>query len=669
MPQLEFMCLLLSDKGIGPTEAKVEAVVNAREPANSSEVRSFLGLANYNARFIPNFASIAEPLRRLTKKGTKFVFGPEQRASFNELKKTLANAETLGYFDKDAKSRIIADASPVGLGAVLIQEQHGQPRVISYASRSLTNVEKRYSQAEKEALALVWACERFHVYLYGMEFEVYTDHKPLEAIYSTRSKPCARIERWVLRLQPYQFKVKYIPGKQNIADPLSRLSQPRETVQPSKPPPNDAEEFVKFVAVTATPKAMTTREIERASAEDNELSELRRCITTNQWESTQCKKYIPVSSELCVIGKLVLRGTRIVIPQVLRQQTLTLAHEGHIGIVSMKQRLRSKVWWPGINREAERYCKTCHSCQLVSQPSPPEPLKPTTLPQGPWKHLAIDLLGPFPSGDSILVVVDYFSRYYEVKIMKSTISEKIIEALEQIFATHGLPLSVTSDNGPQFISDTIEQCFTNCGIEHRKTTPPWPQANGEVERQNRSLLKRIKIAQAENKNWKKELLTYLIAYRTTPHTTTGVSPAEILFGRKLRCKMPSLAETKNVEDVRDKDAEKKGKAKEYADAKRNAVESDIAVGDQVLLRQKQDNKLTTPFASDVYKVIEKNGNSVEIESPEGVRYKRNITHVKKYRARETGNESSNKEVNQEIKQRRPVRNIALPKKYGDYHMT
>ena len=350
MPQLEFMGLLLSDKGIGPTEAKVEAVVNSREPANSSEVRSFLGLANYNARFIPNFASIAEPLRRLTKRGTKFVFGPEQRASFDELKKTLANAETLGYFDKDAKSRIIADASPVGLDAVLIQEQHGQPRVISYASRSLTNVEKRYSQTEKEALALVWACERFHVYLYGMEFEVYTDHKPLEAIYSTRSKPCARIERWVLRLQPYQFKVKYIPGKQNIADPLSRLSQPRETVQPSKPPPNDAEEFVKFVAVTATPKAMTTREIERASAEDNELSELRRCITTNQWESTQCKKYIPVSSELCVIGKLVLRGTRIVIPQVLRQQTLTLAHEGHIGIVSMKQRLRSKIWWPGIDR-------------------------------------------------------------------------------------------------------------------------------------------------------------------------------------------------------------------------------------------------------------------------------------------------------------------------------
>ena len=236
-----------------------------------------MGLANYNARFIPDFATVAEPLHRLTKKGIRFEFGDEQRKAFTELMKRLSSAEILGYFDKDAKTLIITDASSVGLGAVLIQEQHGVKTIISYASKSLSDVEKRYSQTEKEALAIVWACERFHVYLYGIEFELYTDHKPLETIYSSRSRPCARVERWILQLQPYKFKVKYLPGGQNIADPLSHLSQTEGPVKTSLAH-KISDDFVKFVAVTATPKAMTTREIEEASAEDEELIELRACI-------------------------------------------------------------------------------------------------------------------------------------------------------------------------------------------------------------------------------------------------------------------------------------------------------------------------------------------------------------------------------------------------------
>ena len=128
----------------------------------------------------------------------------------------------------------------------------------------------------------------------------------------------------------------------------------------------------------------------------------------------------------------------------------------------------------------------------------------------------------------MLVVVDYFSRYYEIEIMRSTTSEKIIESLERIFMIHGLPLSITSDNSPQFVSSEFEKYLEDCGIEHRKTTPLWPQSNGEVERQNRSLLKRMWIAQAEGKQWKEEVCKYLIAYRSTPHTTAGVSPAELL---------------------------------------------------------------------------------------------------------------------------------------------
>jgi hypothetical protein len=236
----------------------VDAVANARRPDSVSEVRSFLGLG----KFILDLATVADPLRKLTRQSEPFIWGDEQEHSFKELKKRLTNAETLGYFDLKAKTAIIADASPVGLGAVLVQTQKGESRVICYASRSLTDVERRYSQTEKEALALVWACERFHMYVYGIDFELLTDHKPLEFIYSRKSNASARVNRWVLRLQPYNFIVKHIPGKTNIADSLSRLTSEVPEQDPT------TEDYVRYVADKATPKAMTTREIEEASAND-----------------------------------------------------------------------------------------------------------------------------------------------------------------------------------------------------------------------------------------------------------------------------------------------------------------------------------------------------------------------------------------------------------------
>lgn len=135
----------------------------------------------------------------------------------------MSNELQLGYYDVRDATQVIADASPVGLGAILIQTNGHGPRIISYASKSLSDVEKRYAQTEKEALALAWSVERFHFYLFGRTFDLITDHKPLEVIFGPRSRPCARIERWVLRLQSYKYNVIYKPGKTNIADPLSRL--------------------------------------------------------------------------------------------------------------------------------------------------------------------------------------------------------------------------------------------------------------------------------------------------------------------------------------------------------------------------------------------------------------------------------------------------------------
>lgn len=627
-PSVEFMGHTLSKEGISISNDKIKAIQEAPEPRTAAEVRSFLGLVNFVARYVPNLATLSEPLRRMTKKDAGFMFGQEQRRAFCLLKEILSKSVTLSYFRPGAKTAIIADASPVGIAGLVLQNQDGVEKIIYCASRSLSDVEKRYSQTEKEALSLVWACEKFGLFLHGAEFEMRTDHKPLEFIFSPRSKPSARIERWVLRLQSFTYRVKYLPGPNNIADFLSRLIPNQKTVQKQ----DDQEEcdYVKFVATIATPHSVTTKEIERASETDEELSRVRSCIVSGKWEQCEDKPYKAISTELCQVGFVTLRGTRIVVPQSLRQRIMKIAHQGHPGIVKMKTLLRTKVWWPGIDKEAEKFCRTCRSCQIVSSYEPPEPICSTTLPTGPWQDLALDYLGPLPTGDSILVVVDYYSRYIETNVVKNTSSETTICFLKKIFRIHGLPFSLRTDNATSFTSAEFEEYLSVEGIEHRKTTPLWPSANGEVERQNRSIMKRIKIAIAEGHNWKIALDDYVDSYRSTPHSTTGLPPADVLMGRKLRSRLPQLPQRNfDDEEMRDTDAIRKQASSEQADARRHAKVSDIKEGDTVLLRQPYQNKFTTPFNCAEHSVVERAGNSVKVKTPEGVVLKRNITHVKK----------------------------------------
>ncbi|XP_065181844.1 uncharacterized protein K02A2.6-like [Sycon ciliatum] len=334
---IEFFGLQISDKGIQSTPERIQSLAEASRPSNASEVRSFLGTAGFSAKFIPDFATVAEPLRRLTVKGAQFKWTTEQQQAFDHLKRLLVSSSTLAYYDPEA---------PIE------------------------------------------------------EFTLCTDHKPLEVIYSARSKPSARIERWVLRLQPYSYRVKHIPGKTNIADALSRLP-----VAAADPGISSDEESVRLITQTAAPIAIGIRTIERSSAEDEELSAVRKCLHDGSWDGLPAA-YRQVRGELTVVGKVVLRGQRIVIPTELRHQTVQLAHEGHQGIVKTKERLRSKVWWPGMDSEAEKLCKSCHACQVVAAPANAPPVKSTPLPDAPWQHLAVDLLGPLPSGEHIVVLVE-----------------------------------------------------------------------------------------------------------------------------------------------------------------------------------------------------------------------------------------------------------------------
>ncbi|GBP88986.1 Uncharacterized protein K02A2.6 [Eumeta japonica] len=193
----------------------------------------------------------------------------------------------------------------------------------------------------------------------------------------------------------------------------------------------------------------------------------------------------------------------------------------------MKARLRTKVWWPRCDKSAENIVKACKGCTLVSTPCSPNPMKRRELPAGPWIDIAIDLMGPLPNGDHLFVVVDYYSRYKEVKICRKITSTEIVEKLKEIFSRLGNPTSITADNGRQFISEEFKSFLTERNITLFNTVPYWPQQNGEVERQNRDILKRLKISTAENKDWKESLLDYLTMYNSTPHSVTGRTPSEL----------------------------------------------------------------------------------------------------------------------------------------------
>ena len=225
--------------------------------------------------------------------------------------------------------------------------------------------------------------------------------------------------------------------------------------------------------------ALITREVEETSADDEELKEVRKTIATGRFE--KWRQYMTVTVELCVIGQLVLRGACIIIPRKLQPRTLALAHEGHLGVVGTKQNLRTKVWWPGMDKAAERHCRACHGCQLVARPDPPEPIRSTSFPDGPWQDLAVDLMGPLPSGHSVLVIVDYYSQFYEVEVMQSTTTEKVIDRLADTFCRHGLPNTIKSGNGPQFKSNEFREYCEQHGIIHQKVTGPSQRTGRETQ--------------------------------------------------------------------------------------------------------------------------------------------------------------------------------------------
>ena len=288
------------------------------------------------------------------------------------------------------------------------------------------------------------------------------------------------------------------------------------------------------------------------------------------------------------------------VPSMLKRRVLELAHEGHQGVVKVIERLISKVWWPDIDKDAERKCRECYGCRLVTKETVTPSVKTTRMPERPWQDQVVGLLGPLPTGESLLVLGDHFNLWAEADVIKSTSSDAIIKCLDRQSSRYGVPSTLRSGNEPKLVSAEMEEYLNEMGVKRRLTIPLWPRANGEVERQNRSLLKAIRVVHAGERDWRLELNKFLPAYRSTPHTTTGKSPSKSLYGSKLSTTLPEVADLEEFEELgyqqtRDHDAEKKQIVGDYADKKRHAAEKCVQERDLGLLEKKKENKLSSHY--------------------------------------------------------------------------
>jgi hypothetical protein len=335
-----------------------------------------------------------------------------------------------------------------------------------------------------------------------------------------------------LTLGAYSYHIRYKAGKDNSnADGLSRLPLPEAPTQVPQP----AELIHLLEGLELSP--VSVQDIRLHTSRDPTLAKVREFVLQG-WPSSvaaqDLKPFITRQQELSVEQGCVLRGSRVVVPTTLKGKVLELLHDGHPGVVRMKMLARQYVWWPGIDKGVEDRVKACVSCQESQKAPPQAPLHPWEWPEKPWVRIHADYAGPF-MGSMFLILVDAHSKWMEVYPTGSSSSQITIEKLRLCFASLGLPEQLVTDNGPSFISEDFKQFMKKNGIQHIRTSPHHPSSNGLAERAVqtfKSSMKKLTEGKVSTK-----VSRFLMAYRSTPHSSTGQAPAELMFGRTLRTRM------------------------------------------------------------------------------------------------------------------------------------
>ena len=530
--EVSYLGYKIDGSGIHPTTEKLNAITNAPAPKDITQLRSYLGILNFYRKFLPNAATVLEPLNELMRAKVSWFWGPKQEKAFQDSKSMLLNSKVLIHYDPKLPIVITTDSSSYGMGAVLSQVVNGDELPVHFASRTLNASERKYSQTEKEALALVFALKRFHDYTWGRKFTLVTDHKPLLGLFSP-DKPMSvmasgRVQRWALMIQAYNFTLVHKSGKTlGTADGLSRL--PVDECHESAPVPA---EWVHLLNILdGVP--INASQIKDWTRQDAILGKVFN-YTNYGWPAKvdhDLKPYFIKRNEISIQEGCLLWGARVVVPKRAYSVLLEELHKEHVGASRMKELARSYFWWPGIDSAIESLVNKCFTCLQTRQAPKKAELHPWEWPEKPWNRIHIDYAGPI-KGKYFLVVIDAHSKWAEIYETSNPNSNNTISILRHIFAHLGLPVTIVSDNGTCFTSWEFRQFCTKNGIHHVKSAVYKPSTNGLAE----NMVKQFKNAIKTNPNEdiKTRIDKFLFKHRLTPHTTTGQSPASLMFGRRLR---------------------------------------------------------------------------------------------------------------------------------------
>ena len=534
--EVKYLGHVFSEKGMEPDPQKTSAVRDWPTPVDVSNLRSFLGLASYYRRYIHQFAEIAGPLHHLTNKGVPFIWSGTCQAAFVQLKEKLTQAPVLTYpfFGPSADPfSLQTDASSTGIGAILEQGGH----VVAYASRTLSPSERNYSVIQRECLAIIFALKQFRHYLLGRKFSLLTDHAPLQWLSSQKME--GLLARWALAAQEYTFTIMYRSGSANKnADALSRKS----------------EQCDDHSAATSF-ESLTIKELQQHQAEDPLICQLRDALlhssmppTDRTWSQPPLRRYRQLWSQLLVKDGLVCRqyspgptSDLLTVPIIPISYQPTILHQyhdqpqaGHLGPDKTAARVRQVGYWVGMLQDIDQYCWECTICQ-VSKSSSPQKAPLQNIPIGkPWEMVGVDILQvPISSRNNqyLLVIQDYFTKWAEAIPIPDQSARRITKELITVFSHYGLPDILHSDQGRNFESSILRQTLEAFGVKKTRTTAYHPQGDGMVERFNRSLLQLLRAYVEHQTDWEQYLPYVLFAYRSAIHTSTGVSPFELMFGR------------------------------------------------------------------------------------------------------------------------------------------